>query len=354
MVQKHLVPLIDSVLNPSNSSVYQVVLSAQRSNHKEFPKLNIDFPFARQLANQYPEVTILTNTIQSYINILSQDSSWTYTGIYTVENPLYENNAELTYYQFVNAKQIHLENWKYIYIPLSYQSTLVSNNLLPSINFYNASDLSRGVIYPNAQELIRIDDFQTIPSFYTNIPNTSLSHPFYPGFYFTGNTTVIKNKLIYEYVDFLGYYDMPYTYYFSERRPLNFEYPYGRINTLSLDTVYLDLCYPNSAGQAPEYLEYTEATPPLLSFEYRSTNRLYSKNTRWFVYTGGKETILQSPPHPNAKAFIEQIYIEESVANPGLTLLETQVYNNQSIFLSQTSDSFGEGLIFDEQENVQP
>lgn len=353
MVQKHLIPLIDTALNPISINIYSVVLKAQRSNHPHYPKLNKFFPYSAQIGSSFPEVSNLEIGVDDYVQRVTVDELgvWEYTGVYSIDTPLYPDSDETTFYQFIDKRVGNLTNWRYIYIPISYQEDLILAGLLPSINFYDASTFNSGTIYPEELELIRIDDYTAAPSFFTNIPNTSYSHPFYPDFYFTGSTVTFKKELVYEYVDFRGYYDIPYTYYYSRRRPLELEYPYGRVTDLDLETRYIDSCYPNSIGQAPTYLEYTGVVPPILSFEYRNTNRVYSPNHIWYLYTGSSQTLLQSPPHELAKPFIEKLYIDEGITIPGLTLLETQVYNNQSISFSQTSNSASESLIFDEIAN---
>ncbi len=305
---------------------YLDLIQQQRQHNPLFPK---DYSLL-----QLPK--FLYNYSQTLTNLNSYPNAFLSNIIYR-NIPLYINNNDNYYYEFVDkgvGYNTTLKDWKYFYIPLSQFNSV--QNRLPSYKYYNINLntnintflLKSSVFYINNNN-IKIDYI---------FNNENNRHPLFSHFIFTGGITITNNgSAIYEYIDNIGYSNDSSIKYFSNIKPLNFEF---QSNELSDNYFFNDDLLSNNINKAPQYNNLYNEVYKDFQFTGRVTNQKFSNLKKWYeyyLYENGfpiESVILPSPPSNNSLTFIDiQLY------NKNIRLHFNQLFNNQSLNINQISSN---------------
>lgn len=254
------------------------------------------------------------------------------------ENPLYFDTDELFYYEFVDvgsALSSTFEDWRYIYVPLSFKDELIQREKLPFYYKYNIEDVKIENQYIDSPTLI---SYPRPKSTFITTPDVSFLHPYLKNFIFTGHSFLTKQGIMmYEYRDFNMFADHITITYYSKLRPLNFYLESSIVEVYGFENL---IVLQQFIGGSPNTLEVYTKDIPNLEFTGRTTNSSFSKKRRWYEYDLFLNQVPINKvllPYRPVNRSIE--FVDISVNNKSKTLFMPYRSSQQSIVINQQSTS---------------
>jgi len=255
------------------------------------------------------------------------------------ETPLFSDTEELYYYELVDTSPAYrttFTEWKYFYLPVdAYAATLIANDYLPSINYYDVETETYEVRYPTTQFLYPIARPR---SYYIDTPLVNHTHPYAEHFIYTGiNISNNNGKVIYEYADYKMLADDITVTYYSDINPKNFEF---RSENTEFFGIKEEFSLIDLIGQPASRLLWDSEGLPDYRFTGRITTRQFSKAVQWYEYDTfvnnqmSDKILLPDPPTLKSLDFV-------NVAASGeqMSLHFPIGYNRQRIIYKQTSSN---------------
>lgn len=279
----------------------------------------------------------LPPSFQSVSEVIEELSRWPnafVTGIIYRNIPLYKNNNENYYYEFIdigNIRNSNIENWRYFYIPLSFANDLN----IPKFKFYDINISSNIQKYNYIQPDLFINNLTN--EFFYIITVEEYIHPLLPNFIFTGRCKLnSQGIMLYEYIDTKEYFNINSVSYLSNLSPLNFYIPTTILNN---NQVTKDILNIELIGSNPSKLNIYSNLEDLRYTGYSTTDQ-FSKVKKWYeyyLYENGfpvTRVLLDSPP---TNLNLNSIYINYNNLHIGLNLHSTD--NTQYLNINQTSNN---------------
>lgn len=234
------------------------------------------------------------------------------------------------YWEFVNSNNItDFVDLEFLYIPVNFTTFQSIKTYLPYYSTWNeAKELE--LVYSKLSYVIDANAASYGSSYFVNV-SSGFNHPFIPTLEFTGRICLLKQTLLYEYQDIIGYYAQKDYQYLSPLRPLDLSYPLGipTESQLTVDECYLD-----------EYDKYPLSGDSNWVGEYQGqyTNATYNKHIKFYLYANStKQFLLQQTPKFNYKGVaLEALSLMgiEPIANlPTLIDEQTFTISQQSTLL---------------------
>jgi len=307
-------------------SNYLQTIESQRDNNPNFKKDYYMLPLIRKNTTslkEWEEIQRYTNT--RVINIIQRTT------------PYFTDTQELYYYELVDTSPSYRTtfiNWKYFYLPVEqYSQTLIDNNLLPSLKYYDVETVSYKLIYPTKQYLYA----STRPgSYYTDSPLVNQTHPYSDNFIYTGiNVSNNNGKVIYEYVDYKMLTDHISVLYYSDIKPKNYDLNADNADFFSLVDSFSLLEFIDAP---PSKLMWSSNIKPDYRFTGRITNKQFSKSKEWYEYNlfsdnqPVKKVLL-----PDAPTLKDLNFVNIKSESKKKSLHFPIGYNRQRIIYKQTS-----------------
>jgi len=291
-------------------NTYIRLINEQRLNHPNFSKDHYALPLVRKNKTAADEWADIQKYVHArVINIISKTS------------PAYRTT---------------FTEWKYFYLPVeAYSSTLITNNYLPFIKYYDVETETYEVIYPTSQFLFPI---ATPRSYYIDIPLINQTHPYAEHFIYTGiNVSNNNGKIIYEYVDYkLLADDITITYY-SEINPKNFEFKSDNVEFFGIREEFSLLEFLDSP---PSKLLWSADEIPDYRFSGRITTRQFSKSTQWYEYNVFiNNQLVDKVLLPNKPTLKSLEFVNIAEGEKQMSLHFPIGYNRQRIIYKQTSSN---------------
>lgn len=309
-------------------NTYLRLIEDQRLSHPNFKKDHYAIPLSKRNKTAAQEWL----DIQSYvharvINIVER------------KTPLFSDTEELFYYEFIDTSPAYrttFTEWKYFYLPVeSYSQTLISNNYLPLIKYYDADAQSYIQSYPTQQFLFPIARPKT---YYEDAPLVNQTHPFAENFIYTGiNTSINNGSVIYEYVDYKLLSDDITVTYYSKINPRNFEFRSDNAEYFGLQE---DFSLLEFIDRPPVRLEWAQDEVPDYRFTGRITTRQFSQQKQWYEYNIFINNQMFDKillPNPPTLKSIDFVYIQSEGRQ--MSLHFPIEYNRQRIIYKQTSSN---------------
>lgn len=255
------------------------------------------------------------------------------------ETPLFKDTEEIYYYEFVDTSPSYktkFNEWKYFYLPVeTYKQTLINNNYLSSLNYYNAEEQIYKLIYPIKQYLYPLNRPKT---YYINNSFINQTHPYSNNYIYTGIYTSNNNgEVIYEYVDYKMLTDDITITYYSNIPPNNYELRSKEAEYFSLKEEVALISYIN---RPPSILEWSSSFIPNYKFTGRSTTKQFSKGKTWYeynVFINNQVAYQILLPHKPTLKNIDFVKIQLENKQMGLTF--PIGYNIQRVIYKQISSN---------------
>lgn len=307
---------------------YLTLISEQRENHPNFRKDHYGIPLSRRNKTAAEE----WRDIQSYVharvvNIVQRNT------------PLFSDTEELYYYEFVDTSPAYrttFTDWKYFYLPVeAYSQTLISNDYLPFIKYYDAETQIYEERYPTEQFLFPIARPKT---YYIDTPLVNQTHPYAENFIYTGvNTSMNNGTVIYEYVDYKMLSDDITLTYYSKINPRNFEFRSDNTEFFGLQEEFSLL---ELIGRPPVRLLWAQDSIPDYRFTGRITTRQFSNTKQWYEYNVFVNNQMFDKillPDPPTFKSIDFVFVQSE--GQQMSLHFPIEYNRQRIIYKQTSSN---------------
>lgn len=307
---------------------YLNLIAEQRVNFPNFRKDHYGIPLARRNKTAADEWADIQRYVHArVVNIINRNT------------PLFTDTEELYYYEFVDTSPAYrttFTDWKYFYLPVeAYSATLIANDYLPSIKYYDVETETYEVRYPTSQFLYPIARPRT---YYIDTPLINQTHPYAEHFIYTGiNVSNNNGRIIYEYADYKMLADDITVTYYSEINPKNFEFRSDNVEFFGMREEFSLLEFLDAP---PTRLLWAADDLPDYRFSGRITTRQFSKAVQWYEYNVFNNNqlfdkiLLPDPPTLKSLEFV-------TVANSGaqMSLHFPIGYNRQRIIYKQTSSN---------------
>ena len=286
-------------------SDYISLVKAQQASNLDSPKIE---PLFNSISPLYTESQAINSVLtEPYIYLSCKILGSTY------------------YWEFLKNNNItDFTKFKFIYI----RANLTNFNLLISkLPYYYSWSKYEGVYltYPDKSLVIDTDSSSWGAYYSTTISDTFI-HPFLPTFNFTGNICLLKDRLLYEYIDSKGWYGILNLSYLTPFRPINLTYPLGNPNGSQL---IVDNCYNSNINK------YSNRGDANFAGRYigQYTTKDYNKHIKFWLYQNSSSTfLLEYPPSFDTEGLaLSSIYSSTKTSITKLISNSTCTFNiNQS------------------------
>lgn len=309
-------------------NTYLRLITEQRLNYPNFRKDHYAVPLGKRNKTAAEEWADIQRYLQArVVNIVQR------------KTPLFSDTEELYYYEFVDTSPAYrttFTDWKYFYLPVeAYSQTLIGNNYLPFIKYYDADTQTYEQRYPTEQFLIPLARPRI---YYIDTALVNQTHPFAENFIYTGTNTSNNNgTVIYEYVDYKMLTDDITITYYSSINPRNFEFRSDNAEFFGLREEFSLLEF---LDRPPVRLLWTREGLPDYRFTGRITTRQFSKTKQWYEYNlfvnnqMSDKVLLPDPPTLKS---VEFVFVQSE--GQQMSLHFPIEYNRQRIIYKQTSSN---------------